>query len=163
MEYLLETARASETEDVFALYADRIQWMNENGIRQWNMTDYLQAYPKSYYQRQQREGRLYVLKQNGRIAGAAVLLEQDERWPDSGITSAFYVHNLVTRSDAKGVGVLLLAQAEALAKARGKRKMRLDCAVDNPFLNQYYENLGYRPAGCCTDGPYEGNLREKTL
>ena len=74
MEYLLETARASETEDVFALYADRIQWMNENGIRQWNMTDYLQAYPKSYYQRQQREGRLYVLKQNGRIAGAAVLI-----------------------------------------------------------------------------------------
>ena len=47
MEYLLETARASETEDVFAFDADRIRWMNENGIRQWNMTDYLQAYPKS--------------------------------------------------------------------------------------------------------------------
>ena len=57
----------------------------------------------------------------------------------------------------------LLAAAEALGQAHGKRYMRLDCAVDSAFLNGYYESLGYRVAGQCEDGPYVGVKRQKEL
>ena len=52
--------------------------MKEKGIRQWDQY-YLDAYPLSYYQRQQERGLLYVLKKDGCIAGAAVLLSTDHR------------------------------------------------------------------------------------
>ena len=32
--------------------------------------------------------------------------------------------------------------------------VRLDCAVDNAFLNNYYDLLGYKMVGTCQDGTY---------
>lgn len=100
---------------------------------------------------------------DGAVAGAVVLLQSDDRWLDRAGSPAYYVHNLVTDPAARGGGRELLAQAEKLAVGHGKRFMRLDCAVDNAFLNRYYEGMGYQPAGTCEDGPYKGNRREKTL
>jgi len=38
--------------------------------------------------------------------------------------------------------------------------VRLDCSIDNPFLNQYYESMGYEMAGTCKDGG--GKARAKS-
>lgn len=148
---------------VFALYEARVRWMDETGIRQWNDTDYLNVYPMTYYQAHQEAGRLFVLRDGREIAAAIVLLEQDARWPEMTGTDAYYAHNLVTALSAKGAGRILLLATEDLARARGKRFMRLDCAVDNDFLNGYYASMGYVPAGECVDGPYVGTRREKRL
>ena len=131
--YALRSARPEEVDEVFSLYEKRVRWMDEKGIRQWNDTDYLNAYPA------------------------------DERWAESEDEPAFYVHNLVTDSSAPGAGRALLAAAEALGQAHGKRYMRLDCAVDSAFLNGYYEAMGYRAVGQCEDGPYVGVKRQKEL
>ena len=40
---------------------------------------------------------------------------------------------------------------------------RLDSAVDNDALTQYYESQGFLPVGECEDGPYRGILRQKKL
>ena len=37
----LRLARQDALEEIFALYAARVRWMNEVGIHQWNDTDYL--------------------------------------------------------------------------------------------------------------------------
>ena len=37
----LRLARQDALEEIFALYAARVRWMNEVGIHQWNNTDYL--------------------------------------------------------------------------------------------------------------------------
>ena len=50
-----------------------------------------------------------------------------------------------------------------MAVSEGKEYLRLDCAVDNPVLNEYYESMGYETAGHCQDGPYYGVRREKRL
>lgn len=136
--------------------------MKEKGIRQWDQ-HYLDAYPLSYYQRQQEKGLLYVLKKDGCIAGAAVLLSTDHRWPDGESTSAFYLHNLATDPASSGAGRELLRAAETLARREKKRFLRLDCSIYSQFLNTYYETAGFRLVGRCTDGPYEGNRREKFL
>lgn len=163
--YALRLARAEEIAEIFSLYEKRIHWMNEKGIRQWNAVDYLSVYPASYY-REMRERRcLYVLADAavGKIAGAAVLLSEDERWAGSEEEASYYVHNLVADTSAPGAGRTLLAAAEALGRACGKRYMRLDCAADNAFLNGYYEALGYHAVGRCQDGPYVGVKRQKAL
>lgn len=41
--------------------------------------------------------------------------------------------------------------------------MRLDCAVDNKFLNEYYDSMGYKIVGRCKEGVYIGNKREKEI
>ena len=164
MAYVLRHAREEEIPAIFDLYAARVRWMDAVGIRQWNVTDYLRAYPADYYMDMQRQKLLYVLEgEDGAISGAVVLLPEDERWGGCPKKRAWYVHNLVSAVGACGVGSVMLREAQRLAKAGGMQAMRLDCAEDNARLNGWYEAQGYLPCGTCTDGPYRGILREKTL
>ena len=163
MKWTLQAAKDEPMEEVFALYEKRVEWMKQRGLRQWD-AGYLAVYPLSYYQMQRDAGRLYLLKDaEGRLAGAAVLLSRDGRWPDGDRVSACYVHNLVTDPDKRGSGRELLRQAEALARARGLTWMRLDCGEGSAFLNDYYEKMGYIAAGKCQEAEYRGVRREKRL
>ena len=162
MTYRFEPAKPEEVPGVFSLFVRRVAWMKEKHICQWDQY-YLDVYPLSYYQSQQEKGRLYVLKEKERIAGAVVLLSADDRWPDGQSASAFYLHNLVTDPDVKGAGRELLRESEALALRQQKRFLRLDCSIYSVFLNHYYESAGFHLAGRCKEGTYEGNLREKAL
>ena len=102
--YALRSARPEEVDEVFSLYEKRVRWMDEKGIRQWNDTDYLNAYPADYYREMRAKDCLYVLTDvaTGKITGAAVLLSEDERWAECENEPALYVHNLVTDSSASG-------------------------------------------------------------
>lgn len=164
MKYSLKKAITTDAEAVYSLVEKRIHWMNQKGIRQWNVTGYLEAYPIDYYREQQQQGNLYVLQdQKEKIVGAVVLLEADDRWLDRSDSSAFYIHNLVTDSEVHGAGSIMIQEAEKMAVQSGKRFMRLDCAVDNTFLNKYYKDRGFMLAGSCQEGLYIGNRREKEL
>ena len=165
-EHHFAPARAADLETIFALYARRVDWMNARGVHQWNDNDYLDAYPLDYYREQQRAGRLYALtdRDTQAILGAVVLLEEDECWEGYAEKAALYIHNLVTHPDAKGAGKIILRAIEDLAREKVKEHLRLDCDVNNAFLNAYYAALGYEMVGTCSDGPYyTGNLREKAL
>lgn len=76
MKYDFAPAASGEIAAVFSPYEKRVRWMDEQGIRQWNVMDYLNVYPQAYYRRQAETGSLYVLKEteSGAIVGAAVLL-----------------------------------------------------------------------------------------
>ncbi len=150
---------------IFALYEKRIAWMEEKGLHQWNTTDYLTVYPRSYFRRQAASGRLWAAedRKTGAILGAVVLLSEDGRWADRAGEPAYYVHNLVTEAAAPGLGGWMLGELETLARKDGKAALRLDCAVDNAALNDYYASHGYREAGRCADGAYRGIRREKRL
>lgn len=146
---------------VYELIDQRIRWMDEVGICQWNVTDYWGCYPPAHYQRAVDMGCLHVLcDEDGCIAALAVLWEEDPRWPEDG-AAAYYVHHLTSGLDVHGAGEKLLNCCYALAQQTGKDYLRLDCAVDNPVLNTYYQRQGYQPAGHCVDGLYEGVLRQK--
>lgn len=165
MDYLFRLAKKEDICQAFELYRQRIQWMDKAGIAQWNVTNYLEAYPKEYYEDQFIHGNFYVLEKKFQriVVGAVVLLQADERWSDKADDAAYYIHNLVTSKEEPGAGKILLNAIEMLAIERGKSFVRLDCAVDNAFLNRYYETEGYVLSGECSEGTYYGYRREKRI
>lgn len=150
-----------EAETVVDLIRRRIAWMEAQGLRQWNATGYLEAYPPDYFARRAAEGVLFAGLEAGRPLAALALLEEDGRWSSGG--RALYVHHLVASPDAPGAGSALLAWAEEHARSRGMEFLRLDSQHGNPALDRYYEARGYQPAGWCREGDYLGWLREKRL
>jgi len=159
-ELIFRAAAAADVPQVFELVLERIRWMDEQGIRQWNVTGYAEAYPLPYYEQLQREGLLYVLCDGNEVLCAAALREHDDWWDDD--APAIYVHNYVSRIGS-GSGRILLRHAEEYARMQGKTWLRLDSAEDNPALTHYYESLGFVPVGPCEDGPYKGIRRQKLL
>ncbi len=71
-----------------------------------------------------------------------------DQWNNNG-----YLHNFVTdlRTE-KGAGREIIKAVEALAVNDHKERVRLRLSIDNPFLNQYYESMGYEMVGTCKDG-----------
>ena len=164
-DYVFRPAEAHEVPAVFALIMTRVRWMDEVGIRQWNVTDYAGCYPLPHYEAAQARGDLFVLTDDAGIAACAVLRRDDERWPQAlqAAEPAFYLHHFATRVGEKGIGRIFLRMAEEYALRQGKTRFRLDSADDNAFLAAYYTAQGYVPVGTCVDGLYTGILREKVL
>jgi len=161
--YIFRQIKKEELPRFFDIILSRMKWMDEVGIKQWNVTKYDEVYPLSYYEEKRQAGQVFVLEKtaSGEIVCGAVLKEHDERWDDD--PPAIYLRNFATRLDAKGTGLLFMKHAEEYAVKCGKEYFRLDSADDNLPLARYYENLGFVPAGKCVDGEYSGILRQKKL
>ena len=165
MNYFLVPAEAKDVDGAFSLYVKRVRWMEDRGIRHWNVNGYLDIHNISYFKAQQKLGNLYVLKRdkNNKVVGAAVLLDVDPRWPDGDDMAAFYVHNFVAAPDERGAGRILLQKVEDMGAADSRAFVRLDCTARNETLNRYYDELGFLVAGCTNSGFYMGYLREKRI
>ena len=164
--YTFRKAERQEVPMVFELIMARVRWMDEVGIRQWNVTDYAGCYPLRHYEAARQRGDLFVMTdEENTILACAVLRQEDERWPAAmqAAQPACYLHHFATRTGEKGLGRSFLRMAEAYALRQGKTRFRLDSADDNAFLADYYTAQGYAAVGHCTDGLYRGILREKTL
>ncbi len=166
--FIFRKIKEEEIPLMFDIILSRIRWMDENGIRQWNVTEYDTVYPVSYYKEHYDKGEVFVLceKESGDIVAAAVLRREDERWEhisDYKEKDAFYLHNFAAATGKKGAGEIFLRKAEEYAKILGKDCFRLDSADDNIFLRDYYTKRGYKEKGYCIDGMYSGVLREKLL
>lgn len=163
--YIFRKGTPTEAAVLYNLVVDRMAWMDRKGIRQWNVTEYLVRFPMEYYVEKQRIGQLYVLEdeESGKVVCAAVLKEEDDRWPDDGRPS-LYLHNFASAVGwHERVGDIFLDHCLRLSREMGKSYFRLDCAVDNEFLNNYYGSRGYSKAGFCTHGLYKGVLRQKRV
>ena len=110
---------------MFDLVLERMKWMDEKGIEQWNVMGYDEVYPLSYYEQKCSEGRAFALEnKDGAILCAAVLLEHDSRLSDD--APAIYVHNLVSKVGAGDVGAEFLRRAGEYALSINKKYLRLD-------------------------------------
>lgn len=165
MVYKFRKAVGDDLNSIFQLYKDRIDWMNQLNLNQWNKTNYLDVYGINYFHTQMNKSNLYVAEDtiNNTIVGAVILLNEDDMWENNAHLKSYYIHNLVTSPNIKGIGIFIFNAIEVLAKNNGIETLRLDCAEDNYFLNQYYESKGYIAVDKCKDGLYYGIKREKIL
>lgn len=164
--FTLGLAAMEDAEAVFSIIRERIRWMDEQGIRQWNAADYWAIFPESYYRDAIKAGRLLVLRDRltGKVAAAGVYAHTDGFWNDlDGREGAGYIHNFAASRAFPGAGSLMLEKVEGYARREGRAKFRLDCRAGNARLNAYYESRGYQAVGEVRDGGYHGIRREKKL
>ena len=162
-DYIFRQGTSADVSYIMELIKQRIEWMDKEGINQWNKTHYLEHYPSCYYKHAAERGVLYVLSNsNNQIIASTVVLTEDERWMPTD-TDALYVHNLVAAIGERGAGKKMIQYVEELAHSQNKNFVRLDCAIGNEELNKWYEKLGYKSVGTTVDGEYQGCLREKKL
>ena len=161
--YVFRKIDKEEVPVMFSMILQRIKWMNDKGIRQWNTTKYDEVYPISFYEAMRQKGEVFVLvdANTNEIRSAAILRKEDERWQDD--SPAIYLHNFVSDINHKNMGEVFLQFVEQYALDNGKRYFRLDSAADNHSLGQYYENHGFIEVGKCEEGLYHGVLRQKEL
>lgn len=162
-EYIWKQADKTDAEKFFEIIKKRIRWMDEVGIKHWNVLNYAEVYPLEHYIDHVEKGRLWVLADAERILGGAVLYESDDFWADDPCDSAYYIHRFATDTEAKGIGSAILESVHKTGVQNGKSRLRLDCAEDNENLIRYYKSHGYTPNGFCTDGPYKGIRLEKMI
>ena len=162
--YDFRKAETRDVEEIYQLIEKRINWMDRKNIHQWNKTNYLDSYPREYFNSKVEAGQLYVLKNEwtGKVVGTVVLLEEDKRWTNDG-SKNYYIHNLVSDTEYPGVGVKIINLCEQMALNNGFDGIRLDCHASNIKLNEFYEGLGYCYVGDVQEGIYIGNKREKKL
>lgn len=154
-------AKEAKLPAILDVIQQRIEWMDEKGLYQWNKTDYMGVYPPEYFLGLIQKGEVFVACEGEQVQGVMALFPEDPRWEKPG--TAFYVHHLATALGVSGLGKEMLQFAETYALEQGKDYLRLDCQQVNLPLNRYYEALGYVHCGVCIDGEYVGNLMEKKL
>ena len=159
MSYKFRQARNYEVNIFYSIIVDRVKWMKENNIKQWN-EEYLDIYPLKYYE--ENIDKLYVLIDNDDILCGAIILKEDSRWKDNE-DSAYYIHNFASSINNKGSGILFIKELENLAIINKIKYLRLDSIFGSNKLEEYYSNLGFKECGECFEGNYHGILREKKV
>ena len=162
--YFFREIKKEELKAALSIIKERIRWMDEVGIKQWNVTDYEEVYPLSYYEECRERGEIFVLveKNTEDIVALGALKGTDPRWVEPK-GKAFYLHHLASSPKRAGAGSIFLSLAERYAKESGIEYFRLDSALGNEKLEEYYTSRGYIAVGECIDGKYIGVLREKKL
>lgn len=49
MEYQFRAAEPEDVDDIIGIIQERIDWMDEKNLYQWNRTNYMQRYPREYF------------------------------------------------------------------------------------------------------------------
>lgn len=161
--YTFRKASVKEISQLFHLILERMEWMDEEGIEHWNKYSYDTLYPLSYYEEKCEQGELYVLAdtETGEIVSGAVLPQTDPYWNDN--EPAYYIHNFVAKLGVRGAGSHFVEEVEKMARAKGRKYVRLDVLATSKELTEYYDQRGYVVKGRCQAGDYVGILREKSV
>jgi GNAT superfamily N-acetyltransferase len=148
----VRVAGPGDVDAVVAVLDDAAGWLRRRRIDQW---------PARFAPERLRvaveAGEVYVGVEAGEPVGTFSLIWGDPVvWGDCPDESdAGYIHQLAVRRAAagRGVGERLLAAADALVVARGRRWLRLDCVAHNRGLRHYYEQRGFVYCGDVTELP----------
>ena len=158
---IFREASLLDVQPIMTLVQQRIDWMNQRGLHQWNETDYFGRYPQAYWERNISS---FLVGEERRVVVAIALYREDVRWHSvDHRQDAYYLHHLVTAPTHPGAGRAMMLYVEQYAWQHGINLLRLDSAVGNSKLEQFYTALGYQPCGTCQDRLYSGVLRQKKL
>ena len=135
--YTFSPASFDDLPAAFALIDRRVLWMQARNNHLWDF--YREVYPDDYFRDLIRNGRLYLLKQDGELAAMISLWDRDHRWTDS--APALYLHNLAADERFPGAGAEILRRCGERAIAEGRDRLRLDCSAKNPRLPLYTLSL----------------------
>src|SRR5204863_5407614 len=126
---------------------DAFGWASSLGVRSYPPGSFREpaGRPRAHVLEALEAGDLYLALVGDEAAATVSLFEEDERFWPGAAHDALYVHKLAVRRRFAGMdlGSAIITWAEARARERGKRFVRLDTSADNPGLLAYYERVGF--------------------
>lgn len=96
----------------------------------------------------QRSGRIVLAEEDGRIVGAmGYCIDEDAAYVIDGVRRHGVVTDLVVHDEwrGRGVGRLLLAEAERLTREAGHTRLMIGVVVGNDGAERLYRGVGFRP------------------
>lgn len=63
----IRKAIPADTGDIVRLIEDRIRWMDEQGLEQWNKFDYLEVFPPAYFRENIEDGVVAEKRRTGSL------------------------------------------------------------------------------------------------
>ena len=136
-----EKATVKDIDEIISLYAERMIWFKENGIKQWS--NYLINHPKEQFIQVIKKGDFYVLKKDNEIVAGFELSTDSHFWNDNE-SNAYYLYKVTTKVGAKNIGATMFEIAKNITKENGKKYLRLECLSSNKKLNELYEKHGFK-------------------
>jgi GNAT superfamily N-acetyltransferase len=146
---IIRIALKDDIEKVLTIVRDATQYMDTQGIPQWD-----EIYPsRAVLQKDIENQHLYVIENEGEVAGLTTLNEEespeyrDVKWIFHG--RILVVHRLTIAPKRQGgkLASQLMDFAEQEAAFKGYNAIRLDAFTQNPVAINLYEHRGYRNAG----------------
>lgn len=156
-EIIFSKSNISEIDDILNIYAERMQWFKEKGIKQWGK--YLEHHPKEEFENVIKNGYFFTLKQKGKIIAGFELSTDSKYWRDDE-TQAYYIYKVVTKVGSHQVGNLVFDICKDIAKTNNKKYLRLDCLSTNERLNNIYQSHNFKLIRTGYEDHYPYNLRE---
>ena len=95
-----------------------------------------------------RKGRIILAEEGGIAVGAmGFSLDQDAAYITDSVRNHGTVTDLIVREEwrGRGVGRMLLAEAERLTRAAGLRRLFIGVLVANEAAERTYRNFGFEP------------------
>ena len=60
MNYRFRRAQPADVDSIIDIIQERIDWMDRQGLYQWNKTHYMQRYPREYFLQRVMAGEFYL-------------------------------------------------------------------------------------------------------
>ncbi|WP_168118742.1 GNAT family N-acetyltransferase [Paenibacillus sp. HB172176] len=156
----IRVARAEDAADIIQLYREASRWIcEERGVNQWREETFTERYVQDFL----REKEVFVACMQGELVACFSIEWEDAAvWGERNHHNAGYVHRLAVSRKLSGLGIgrRLLTWSRLHIKGRGKSWLRLDCMADNPALNQYYLDQGFRCLARVEGKGWSANLYE---
>jgi len=133
------------------------------------LTQFVPAAHAEYHDsiaRQVEDGELFVVEMGGVPAAFFRFTTEPSEWWAADTDSACYLSGIVVAEAFQGnrIGERIIEWAASRSRVHGRALLRLDCHAGNPWLCNYYENLGFHLTGTVLQHPgYRGCLYERVL
>lgn len=148
--FTMKQATETNTSEVKALLYETAKWFENQGSIQWNAL--LDGHDTHRTEEAIKRGNVFICMNEKDLAGMVMLLENPSEWDknlwdlnDDEPNDAVYLHRLaINRKYANlklGHAILRWCRQHILFLER--KKLRLDCLANNPFLNEFYEKANF--------------------
>ena len=125
-----------------SILEDAVQWMDENGLHQWEAENVTWRNLSKYYS----ISDFYIAYHGESPAACMAMIDYDPFfWPDIPRGESLYLHKVavVRQYAGKGFSQELIDFVKTRAKNLGIHSLRLDCHKDRQKVRAVYEKQGF--------------------
>jgi ribosomal protein S18 acetylase RimI-like enzyme len=144
----IRLARPDQLDQYLEFLEELATWLESRGIAQWQPGNFRKS--RAYYGASIAKGETWVAYCGPELVGTIRVLDSEPAvWPEIEKEDGVYVYNLAVnrRWAGCGIGTKLLAWADECAVKKTRKYVRLDCAANNGFLKDYYQQSGFDSRG----------------